>query len=232
MSGTRRAPRSSPTNTAIASSPWVVVSIGVVVMVVLLVVALGAYRGRHPDGGPRPDPAPPMVLPEYSPSVDADAPTGVPTVAPTGPVRPGLSPRSTVLPSTAPTVVPTPSPPVSGGAAGTPSVRPAAPVPPPAVTGRYRVVDSFHGGFIGEVLISNTARTDRGWTAALSFPGGRVVTAWVEGAPQGTLTTTRDGFTYRSGVDVAAGGSVPLRFHLEQADSRPARCTVDGVACR
>ncbi|MEK8110105.1 hypothetical protein NKG94_48900 [Micromonospora sp. M12] len=45
----RRVPRSPHGPVAIASSPWIVVGAGVVVMVVLLFVALGTYRGaaRH-----------------------------------------------------------------------------------------------------------------------------------------------------------------------------------------
>ncbi|MGN9808509.1 cellulose binding domain-containing protein [Micromonospora sp. BQ11] len=226
MSGTRRAPHSSHTTTAIASSPWVVVLIGVLVMVVLLVVALGTYRGRSSDGGPRPDPAPPMVLPELSPS-SAESSVPAPRPTPTAAVRPGLSPRATVLPTTAAAVPSTPS----GAGGGRPSVRPAQPAPPP-VTGRYRVMEAYDGGFIAEVLITNGASTGRGWTATLAFPGGRLVTAWVEGQQQGTLRTTDGGFTYRSGVDVPPGGTAPLRFHIERADTRPASCTVDGFACR
>ncbi|MFI7576472.1 cellulose binding domain-containing protein [Micromonospora sp. NPDC049497] len=228
MSGTRGARQSSPTTTAIASSPWLVVLIGVLVMVVLLVVALGAYRGRGSDGGPRPDPAPPMLLPDLSPS---SVRPGVPT--PTAAVRPGLSPRATVLPTTAAAVPSASAAPSGAGGAGTPSVRPVAPAPaPPPVTGWYRVMETFDGGFIAEVLISNGASTDRGWTAALAFPGGRLVTAWVEGQPQGTWSAADGGFTYRSGADVPPGGTAPLRFHIERADTRPASCTVDGFACR
>lgn len=227
MSGTRRAPQSSHTTTAIASSPWVVVSIGVIVMVVLLVVALGAYRGRGSGGGPRPDPAPPMLLPELSPpSVSPGVPTPAPT--PTAAVRPRLSPRTTVLPTSAAAV---PSAQSGAGAAGTPSGRPVAPQPPP-VTGRYRVMEAYDSGFIAEVLIRNGASTDRGWTATLAFPGGRLVNAWIEGQPQGTWSVADGGFTYRSGVDVPPGGTAPLRFHIERADTRPASCTVNGSACR
>ncbi|PZF98462.1 cellulose binding domain-containing protein [Micromonospora deserti] len=220
MFGTRRAPRRSFGATAIASSPWIVVSIGVIVMVVLLFVALGAYRERDRGADARLEPpVPTAVLPELSTS-----PTGraVPTSAP--PARPGLSPRTSVLPTGQAT--PARPSPAGGGPAPTPSASSAAPV-----TGRYAVATSFDGGFVGEVRLTNGSRTDRGWTARLAFPGGRVVTAWVEGAPQGTLTRTDDGFTYRSGVDIAPGGSATLRFHIEQADSRPASCTVDGVEC-
>ncbi|MCI4061587.1 cellulose-binding domain-containing protein [Micromonospora sp. R77] len=232
MSGTRRARSSPGTSTAIASSPWVVVSIGVIVMVVLLVVALGAARGRRPYRDAEPVPPPATVpLPELpSPTPSPVEPTA------TGPVVPGLSPRSTVLPSTGGPVARTSA--SSGGGAGsgrpTPPPPPSpAPVPPPAlVTGRYQVVDTFDGGFIGEVRLSNTDSTARGWTVRLVFPDGRLVTSWVEGAEQGRAGVSGDVFTYTSGVDLSAGASVSLRFHYETSGTtRPAQCTVDGAAC-
>ncbi|WP_238433701.1 cellulose binding domain-containing protein [Micromonospora tarensis] len=99
------------------------------------------------------------------------------------------------------------------------------------MTGRYRVVQSFDGGFIGEVSMVNRSARSRGWTVRLEFGAGRLVTTWVEGVPQGTVRQFDGGFTYVSGVDVRPGGSVSLRFHLERAPSTPRECTVDGVRC-
>ncbi|MEU8256404.1 cellulose binding domain-containing protein [Micromonospora inaquosa] len=99
------------------------------------------------------------------------------------------------------------------------------------MTGRYRVVQSFDGGFIGEVSMLNRSAQSRGWTVRLEFSGGRLVTAWVEGVPQGTIRQSDDGFTYVSGVEVSPGGSVSLRFHMERTFSTPRECTVDGVRC-
>jgi hypothetical protein len=211
MSGTRRARPAS--GAAIASSPWVVVSIGVVVMVVLLVVALSAARGRRTYADiPPPDAT--MSLP--GPPV-----TGTSGVAPT--VLPGA---------------PTPGTSGTAGGSGRPlpsATTPAAPAPPPApspVTGRYAVVNTFDGGFIGEVRLSNATGGPRGWTVRLTFPRGRLVTSWVDGAEQGVGTFADGLFTYRSGVDLAPGASVPLRFHFEDTGTtRPAGCTVDGSAC-
>ncbi|PWR09634.1 cellulose-binding protein [Micromonospora acroterricola] len=219
----RRAPRPSRGPAAIASSPWIVVLAGIVVMVVLLFVALGAYRGRSPA------PDDPAVLPPALPLPQGSVPPTAPTSprSSTPPLRPpGLSPRATGLPPSAPVGTRPPT--------GAPtSTRPATPPAqrPPAVSGRYRVVQSFDGGFIGEVLIVNAAGEDRGWTVRLDFGGGRVVTAWVEGVPQGTLRQTDGGFTYASGVDVPAGGSASLRFHVERAPTQPRGCTVDGARC-
>ncbi|MGW5561414.1 hypothetical protein ACWER9_29870 [Micromonospora sp. NPDC003944] len=77
----------------------------------------------------------------------------------------------------------------------------------------------------------NTSARSRGWTVRLEYSGGRLVTAWVEGVPQGTVRHSDDGFTYVSGVEVSPGGSVSLRFHMERASHTPRYCTVDGVRC-
>lgn len=214
MSGTRRARRSP--GAVIASSPWIVVSIGVIVMVVLLVVALNAVRGRRPYADV-PPPAPTMSLPGL--------PAGTtPGAAPTSAAP---SPRSTVPPGRS---TPTPS---GGDGRPLPAPSPSAPPSPSSpVTGRYAVVNTFDGGFIGEVRMVNTAATARGWTVRLTFPRGRLVTSWVERAEQGSGEFTDGIFTYRSGVDVPPGGSAALRFHFEDTGTtRPVSCTVDGSPC-
>lgn len=219
MSGTPRARRSP--GAVIASSPWIVVSIGVIVMVVLLVVALNAVRGRRPYADV-PPPAPAMSLPGLPART---TPGAVPTSAATSP--PGLSPRSTVPPGRS---TPTPSGTPGGGGGPLPAPSPSA--PPSPVTGRYAVVNTFDGGFIGEVRMINTAATARGWTVRLTFPRGRLVTSWVEHAEQGSGDFTDGVFTYRSGVDVPPGGSAALRFHFEDTGTtRPVSCTVDGSPC-
>ncbi|MEV4656333.1 cellulose binding domain-containing protein [Micromonospora sp. NPDC049301] len=226
MSGMRRAPRPSRGPAAVVSSPWIVVLAGVVVMVVLLFVALGAYRGRSPV----PDAAPPPALPLPQGPVPSTVATPTPSGSSTAPPRPGLSPRASGL---SPSASAGSRPPTAGRTGGPASSRPAnRPAQgAPVVSGRYRVVQSFDGGFIGEVLIVNAAGEDRGWTVRLDFAGGRLVTAWVEGVPQGTVRQSDDGFTYASGVRVPAGGSASLRFHWERASSSPQVCTVDGVRC-
>ncbi|MEU8264380.1 cellulose binding domain-containing protein [Micromonospora sp. NPDC048999] len=230
MSGTRRARPSL--GAAVTSSPWIVVSIGAIVMVVLLVVALGSARGRrtYADDAP-PEPALPLPgLPVVT--------TSAPPSSAAGPVSPGLSPTATVPPSR-----PAPSPSASATSAASAS-RPPSPAPesPPApliapppsapVTGRYGVVNTFHGGFIGEVLLVNTGDTPSGWTVTVSFARGRLVSSWVEGAQQGTASFVDGVFTYRSGFDLVPRASVRLRFHFEKTDTtRPTRCTVDAADC-
>ncbi|GAB3940169.1 cellulose binding domain-containing protein [Micromonospora vulcania] len=218
MSGMPRAPRPSRGPVAIASSPWIVVLAGVVVMVVLVFVALGAYRGRSPAPD---DGAVPPVVPLPQVTDPAAAPTPSRSSAA---LLPGLSPRATGSPPSTPASRP-PS-------AGPPATRPPTRAPePPAVGGRYRVVQSWDSGFIGEVLIVNATRESRDWTARLDYAGGRLVTSWVEGVPQGTARPGDGSFTYTSGVDVPAGGSVALRFEWQRASTTPRECTVDGVRC-
>ncbi|MGC4821276.1 cellulose binding domain-containing protein [Micromonospora sp. DT63] len=227
MSGMRRAPRPSHGPAAIASSPWIVACAGLVVMVVLLFVALGAYRGRSPASDDGPPPAG-LPLPQAPVAPSDQSSTPLPERAP---VRPGLSPRASGPPPSTPAMS---RPPAVGPTAAPTSGRPstgASSPRPPAVSGRYRVMQSFDGGFIGEVLIVNASGADHGWTVRFDFSGRRLVTAWVEGVPQGTLRQSDGSFTYVSGVDVPAGGSVALRFHLERASTTPRGCTVDGVRC-
>ncbi|WP_174536469.1 cellulose binding domain-containing protein [Micromonospora chalcea] len=227
MSHTRR---SGPQpGAAMTSSPWILVAAGVVVMVVLLAMALGSVRGRStfPAAGP-PDPL--MPLPQVPLSPTAVSAAGPSAASATAPVLPGLSPRSTELPARPTPAASTPTPRGVARPVLPPSSSPPV-APPSAVTGRYSVQSSFDGGFIGEVLLVNTARTHRGWTVRAAFPGGRLVTAWVEGAEQGVFRFDDGVFTYRSGFDLAPGQSLAVRFHIERAGTRPASCTVDGAPC-
>jgi hypothetical protein len=194
--------------------PWVVALIGLGLLAVLLALALPSRR--EPTTLP---PPPPPFLPVPS----AEAPPAV-TTAPTAPPVSAASSRP-------------PSPERSSARPVAPSrVRPATPPPPEVtVTGRYRVVDSFGDGFIGEVLVVNATDRDRDWTVRLRFPDnvGALRTSWVEAAPQATLATAGDVFTWSSGVPVGARSRVALRFHFARSGSgdRPLTCTVNGANC-
>ena len=96
------------------------------------------------------------------------------------------------------------------------------------------MVQSFGDGFIGEVLIRNASGRDLDWRADLRFPDAdRLITSWVESAPQATLTQSGDRFVWSSGVPVPAGGEVALRFHFGRDGTvdRPASCLVNGTTC-
>jgi hypothetical protein len=197
--------------------------VAAVLGLVLLAAVLGVLlaRTRHEPATLPPPPAP--FLPE--PSAVAAPPAA--TAAP--PPAASRTPEATV-----PASVDRPdgtSRPASAPRSRPPSSRP----PRPALTGTYRVVDSFDDGFIGEVLIANPTGQDRDWTVRLRFPGnvGELRTSWVESAPQATLRTDGDTFVWRSGVPVPAGDRVALRFHFARSGTgdRPVSCAVDGSPC-
>ncbi|MEH0936698.1 cellulose binding domain-containing protein [Micromonospora psammae] len=230
MSGTRRARPSSGHPTVLASSPWLVVVTGVVVMVVLLIVALLSSAGQRTGlGAGSGEPAATVPLPPLPPASPSPAGATLPA-----PVTPGLSPRRSDAPSpTAPAPIAAAPAPSGGGGAQPRPPRPPAPSATVTVTGRYRVLESWGDGFIGEVLLTNSGASARPWTVRLELPRGEVVTSWVEGAPQGSARMADGVFTYTSGADVAGGASVPLRFHVDRTggNTRPSSCTVDGKAC-
>ncbi|MEV4490429.1 cellulose binding domain-containing protein [Micromonospora coxensis] len=231
MSGRRHARSPLGGVLQVAWSPWIVVVAGVLALVTLQVVALLAVPGQDRSTA-GPEPAPTLALPELPPST---TPTRVAATLPM-PVVPGLSPRRTEpLPGTGGG---TESPPPTGDPAPPGATRPPAPPPAPAppapsVTGRYSKLNDYGDSFIGEVLLTNTASGPRSWTVRLVLPRGRLVTSWVDGAPQGTARMSDGVFTYTSGVDLDGRSSVPLRFHFEQTGgaNRPSSCTVDGFAC-
>ena len=232
MSGMRRAPRESCHGSAVVSSPWILVSIGGVAMMVLLVIAAGAYRAPGPGFDPVPPGPPAVAVPIPAERASSAGQAGT---EPPPPAMPGLSPRRTDRPSPSSSASRTPEPPAAMPPPHTTAPPPAPPSAPPAapppLEARYQVLQTFPNGFIGEVSIRNASRGDLGWVARVEYPGGRVVTAWLEGVPQGTFRDRRGTLTYRSGPDLAAGSTVLLRFHIESAHPRPAGCAVSGRSC-
>jgi hypothetical protein len=201
--------------------PWVPTALGVGALIMLLIIAAGLFRGS-----PEEDRRPP-VLPVPAPTLGLPPVSVVPTLS-TRPDRPVTAspPRPTRTPART-------SVPIS-----TRTSRPASTAPPPApgpISGRYRVVDSFADGFIGEVLVTNAAGRAGDWRVELRFPAavGELITSWVESAPQASLRRSGDRYLWSSGVPVPARGQVALRFHFARSGSgdRPAGCTVNDQAC-
>ena len=230
MSGTRRTSSKSYGTTAIASSPWIVVSVGVAVMVVLLAIALGAYRGRGPAFDAQPGPPLPTVG-LADPGAVGGQPDGHALAAGDGhAVRPLHQPAHPDTGPRPPAAAPRRRRPPAGARRRRWSAAAALGVPADAAgTGWW---SRTRTGFVGEVLVGNTSSAGREWTTRLTFPGARLGSAWIEGAPQGTAQRIDDGFTYRSGGDLPGGASVTLRFYVQGTQSRPTSCTVDGVSCR
>jgi hypothetical protein len=227
-----RTPRERPLlRSAVASSPWIVVSIGVLVMVVLLVVALSTARGKRTYAEP-PPPDAPMSLPGVPATTASPEPTATASARPAGSPRPSASTpvRPTSSAAGGGTARPAPSPSPTSSSPPASSAAPA--LAASAVTGRYAVASRWDTGFIGEVLIANTGSSASDWTVRLSFPEGRVADSWLVGEAQGRSSVWGGDLVYRSGAALAAGASVRLRFRIDTAvATRPDGCTVNGSRC-
>jgi hypothetical protein len=210
---------------------WLPTFAGVLVLLAALVFTLmRLHQSPGSTASPLPEPLSPFA--PLTPASFLPEPSASPADA-----RPTAVAGSAVPPRTGGRTLP-PEP-----AAHSPTARPsrtpsrtARPSPsPPALFGTYRVLQSFSDGFIGEVLVSNASQQQRNWTVTLRFPSsvGPLRTSWVESAPQATLSTSGATYTWRSGVPVAGGSSVSLRFQFARSDSGnvPSTCTVNGAAC-
>lgn len=227
-------------------APWVVVGAGVGAMIFLFVAATaGLPTAQSADSTPGPilSPVWPFVPDagqsvgngEFAPGPTAAA-TAPPLAAPTS--DPATPPPATPRPGAG---APAPSAPRPGASAPsaprTTAVAAPAPAPPQRVdvTGRYRVMESFHDSFIGEVLVTNDGRAARQWTVELRFPGnvGGLRTSWVESAPQATLRRSGERYFWTSSVPVGAGSAVPLRFHFDRSGGgdTPSECRTNGGRC-
>ncbi|GAA4080423.1 cellulose binding domain-containing protein [Streptomyces shaanxiensis] len=113
---------------------------------------------------------------------------------------------------------PAPSPTASA------SAEPAPPAPDapedPACTASVRTVNSWQGGFQGEVTVTNApASSASGWTATVVPPdGARLTQVW-----DGALSTTADGRATVSNASwngtLAPGASVTFGFLADTSDS-------------
>lgn len=193
---------------------WAPTALGVTVALIII-SAVAVTRGSGAGPAPRAsiDYAWTPPIPDYTPGVATRAPSPTRTASP----LPRLSPtpkRTTARPRTTP----------------------PAPPPPPPVTGRYSVADSYQGGFIGEVLVTNTSANPRDWTVRLQFPRGvgRLHTFWVDGSPPPELTRLGEAYVFSGRAPVAARGKLALRMQFERwgYDIDPTACTVNGTPCR
>jgi len=191
--------------------PWVPTGVGIGLLASMLITTLVRPPEPTTPNAARVPPAPPAVA----------------TAAPPSP-SPSTAPES-------PSAAPSPSSPRPSTGSPAPSRVAAWSTEAPDLTGRYRVVQSYRDGFIGEVLITNTGRTDRDWVVRMRFPStvGDLRTSWVESDPQPSLTKVDGVFVWRSGAPVRAGGTVLLRFQFsrDSGTAVPVTCTVDEAPC-
>lgn len=95
---------------------------------------------------------------------------------------PSTSPSPTVSPTPTPTSTPSP----------TPTSTPTTPPPAGACTATYRTVNSWPGGFQGEVTVRTSPATS-GWSVSWRTSGERVDQVWNGTlAPQGDLVVVRN----------------------------------------
>jgi hypothetical protein len=215
--------------------PWVPTVLGVGALIALLLVAAAPFSDKpDPQFGPAPQPflpAEPLIPVQGSPSAGPSAPqTSAATAAPGEGASAPSAERTTPVTATRPTTQPATRP-----TTARPAPTRTTQAPPATVTGRYRVVDSFGDGFIGEVLVGNGGGQSRDWTVRLRFPAhvGELITSWVESAPQATLTRSGSTYVWSSVAPVTAGGEAMLRFHFRRSGTgdRPSACTVNGTGC-
>jgi hypothetical protein len=101
------------------------------------------------------------------------------------------------------------------------SVSPSAPGPSGACQASYRTVDSWQGGFQGEVSVTAGGSAINGWTVRWTLAGGQNVTqVW-----SGTLTTSGSTVTVRNASfngSLPASGSTTFGFLASGTPSTPA----------
>lgn len=219
--------------TLLAMTPWAVVLSGLAVMMVIFVVAAGRVHMDTAAIGEQPGATP--AVPNQRPR-----PPAVPPPMNTGGQLAAIAPppagEATLAPAPPPTTTPPPPPSVARPPDQSPSTAPAPSYRGSAtVQGRYRVLAEYGESFIAEVLVVNFSREDRDWKVTLRFPDnvGRMHTAWVEGAPQASISRSDRDYVFTSGVPVPGWSSVPLRFQFERygRGAEPSVCTVNGGPC-
>lgn len=123
--------------------------------------------------------------------------------------------------------------------AAAPSSAAAAPVAPgptgaavPALAVSYRTLETWSGGYIGEITIRPAAVAD-GWSAAVTLPAGATVTsAWdrIGFRQDGSRVTFTPQEVHRR---LPAGKDFVFAFQVGDPSgaTRPESCVVHGVSC-
>ena len=149
-------------------APWLPTGVAVAFLLGSLVTVAG-YAVRGDDPAPEPGRAAPLLSP-FSPRTPG---------APTSPAPQSGAPEDDGAESAIGVADPRRTAPdrrVPEAQRSTPeraratSSTPAQRKPTTGPGGTYRVVDSFPGGFIGEVLVENPVRADADWTVRLTVP--------------------------------------------------------------
>ncbi|XVQ90003.1 cellulose binding domain-containing protein [Microbispora siamensis] len=136
-------------------------------------------------------------------------------------VPPGeSSPSPSASPSSSPSRFPSPSPSPSQSPSTSPS-----PPPPGACVAEYRTVNSWPGGYQGEVTVTAGGSAVNGWTVRWTLGSGQTITQlW-----NGTLSTSGSAVTVKNASfngSLPAGGSATFGFLATGTPSTPSlTCT-------
>jgi cellulose 1,4-beta-cellobiosidase len=105
------------------------------------------------------------------------------------------------------------------------NVNGAAPAPP-SCTGTYSVVNSYSGGFQGQVVIKDTGTSPtNGWKLAWTFPGNQQITSLWNGivTQSGTqVTVTNQSYD----AAIAAGGTLTVGFNANVTGTNNAPASI------
>ncbi|MBB2741840.1 UNVERIFIED_ORG: putative esterase [Microbispora rosea subsp. rosea] len=138
----------------------------------------------------------------------------------------GSSPSPSPSPSSSPSRFPSPSP--SPSPAQSPSQSPStspSPPPPGACVAEYRTVNSWPGGYQGEVTVTAGGSAVNGWTVRWTLGSGQTITQlW-----NGTLSTSGSAVTVKNASfngSIPASGSATFGFLATGTPSTPSlTCT-------
>lgn len=190
---------------------------GAMVLTVLAVTAVATLVLRSP--GPGDDP----LGGDRSPwsGVQAGESRTLPPTA--GPASPAASPSGTVAASPQASPSAAVSPPDSPGATEVGGVAPAV---------SYRTLETWNGGYIGEITIRPAAPVD-GWSAVIILPAkAQVTSAWdrIDFRQTGLRVTFTPQAVHR---ELPAGADFVFAFQVGDPSgaTRPRSCKVDGVSC-
>jgi hypothetical protein len=131
------------------------------------------------------------------------------------PPPPPTTPPATTPPPPPPTTAPPSTPPAQGGGAKC----------------TYSVVNSWSGGFQGQVVVSNTGSSAiSGWKLGWSWSGSPQITSlWNGVVSQSGSTVSVTNAPYNS--TISPGSSVTVGFVANGANATPSGLTLNGASC-
>jgi cellulose 1,4-beta-cellobiosidase len=122
---------------------------------------------------------------------------------------------------------------VNGGSSGGTSAAPTPSAPAGACTASYQPVNSWPGGFQGQVTLTNTSGSPlNGWNLGWTFPGDQKITdLWNGTVSQSGAKVSVTSQSYNGSL--APGSSVTVGFtgSYASSDASPTVFTLNGTAC-